>query len=79
MEGEEIVTYRLQVDPSHYCVFVEGTGYEWGWWEFTIEGAPEKLEQAKSEAARLKPQFMRDGINPYMEIKGNTIKWGDGA
>ncbi|MDE5869469.1 MAG: hypothetical protein K2H18_04480 [Muribaculaceae bacterium] len=78
-DGEETITYTLQVDPYHYCIFVDGSGYESYWREFTIVGAPEKWQQAKSEALRIKPQFMRDGNMPDMEIKSNSIIWGDGA
>lgn len=77
--NEEVVTYQLKLDGSHYCVFEERNGYEWFGCKFSIVGAPDQLKQAKSEASRLKTSYEVDGVNAWMEIKENSIAWGDGV
>ncbi|MDE7414255.1 MAG: hypothetical protein K2N05_10790 [Muribaculaceae bacterium] len=80
-EGEEVTTYSLRVDNSHYCTIQQLFGYEWYDVKVKIVGAPDQLSRFKNDAKaeRSKPDFEWSGANPYIEISSNEISWGDGA
>lgn len=73
----QIATYTLFLDNKHYCKITEDGGYEWYFVEYELVGAPERLA-ADKEAAKRARLNLEDPDMEYIEIKGNTISWGDG-
>ncbi|MDE6551716.1 MAG: hypothetical protein K2K98_01955 [Muribaculaceae bacterium] len=78
----EKVTYRLELDPEHYCEIRDEEGYECRNLYFKIVGFPDLMDKYKSEARALKssPDFTKYSVSgePIMEINKDEIYWQDG-
>lgn len=77
-EATWVTTWKLKVDENHYCVVEISEMFEGGSTELIIVGAPQKLEESKRAARKVKNELDVDDVC-YIEIGGNSINWGGGA